>query len=493
MTDHVTASAGADEARPQLETRAARPARVAAPSVHTRAPSASDIATEIRRQGAEIQQIRATVTRSEGQRRLQALKMRAQTSMRSAVDQRDRMARRRRSDVIVDETIERTNAVIDAANERALAALRRENAELQRRLRRPQIDVRGGNGNGSTLNAVQRLHRAAVLHYMRTGQETFRGQTLRSIQSQAVRASYGGSGPDGGFLLMPHHETGPLEKLLAERVDMRNHCSVVSISAYTYKENVQTSSGSAKWGDELASSGETDTPKSSALDIPAMDLYAEPRVSADMLEDSAVDMEGLINEGVIDQFSLAEATAFTTGDGVKRPQGFLGLAAANYVADASWSWGKIGYYATSASGAFPTPSASVGSADPLFDLLYGIKAEYAQNGKWMANRPTIGKCRQLKDVEGRYAWSEGNLVTGQPATLVGHEIVWNAQMPNIGADKFALAFADWKRAYKIVDRVGITVLRDPFTAKPMVIFFTRKRVGGAVRNFEAIKLLKFGS
>ena len=498
MVKIITASAGADEARPQIEKRAARrPARTSAPAVHTRAHGVGDIAREVRAQGREIARIGATVTRSEAQRRLHALKQRAQNQLRASVDQRDRLARRGRSDPLIDSTIRRANAAIDTANDRAMRALERENQQLRRQMRRPQIDVRGASGRRSSLSELQSMHRRATLHYLRTGETVFRGHSLADLQRRAapfMRApAFGGSGPDGGFLLMPQYETGPMEKLLAERVEMRKHCSVVTINSYTYKEFVQTESGGAKWGNELDSGGQSSTPKFSLLDIPAQNLYAEPRVSMDLLEDSMVDMEQVITDGVIDQFSLAEAIAYTTGNGVERPFGFLGYSADTYVANASWAWGKVGYTKTGANGAFPTPSSTVGSADPIIQLEYELKAEYAAAAKYMMNRKSIGVCRTLKDSEGRYVWSEGNVITGQPPTLNSREVIQNSQMPDIATGKFSVALADWMRFYKIVDRVGMTVLRDPYTNKPAVTFFVRKRVGGAIHNFEAGKLLQFSN
>lgn len=475
------------------ETRSAR-----GPAIHTRAPSPSDLTREVRQQTEAITRATRMVSQSEGMRRLNNIKQRAVANLRQVAEgpRTPRAQKRHAADPLVQQHVARINGDLDHINEREVETLRRENAQLRRTVARPPL-TRGANGGARDQNAasgIRALHRAATDHYLRTGETHYRGHTLSDLERQAApygRIAFGGSNPDGGFLVLPTQSTGPLEKLLEERVEMRQHCNVVTINSSNYQEHVQTSSGGAAWGDELTAPSETDTPKFSLLDIPSADLYAQPRVSTNLLQDASINIEQLIADGVIDQFSVKEAQGFTSGNGVVKPYGFLGYGSSAYVTDASWAWGKVGFIATGASGAFPTPSGSVGSADPLIQAEYALKAEYAQQAKYMMNRKTIGVARILKDVEGRYVWSEGNAVTGQPALLNNREVIQNSQMPDIAADSFSVALADWKRFYTIVDRSGITVLRDPYTAKPAVIFFTTKRVGGAIRNFEAGKLIKF--
>lgn len=485
MNPTDTTSAPAD-ARP-LETRAG--ARPGAPAIIKRRGTSpvQAITREVQAQGRIIRGISA----SEATRKLHDLKQRATNTLRENVDTRDRSTRRGRSvDVIVTGNIRNANAAIDTAE-------RRELEERRRAMARPRIDpaaLQGRSGRGA-LNPLQVLHRQAQQHYLRTGETTFRGRSLTDLQRQAapnLRQAWGGSGPDGGFLIMPEQDM-TIERLLAETVPMRNHATVRPINAYTYRKPVRTSTGGARWGSEKTSSGPTDAPKYSMLDIPAHDLYAEPAVSSDLLEDSAYPIEQEINDGSLEDFTVAENAAFIAGDGDGKPLGILGYAAANYVDNASWAWGKVGFKKTGASGAFPTPTTTTGSGDPILQLQYEMKAMYRQNAKWMMNRLSIGVARTLKDAEGRYIWSNGNIAEGTPNTLDGREVIEAEEMPVIAADSFAIALADWARAYVIVDRVGLIVLRDPYTQHPNVVFKTRKRVGGAIQNFEAIKLLKFSS
>ena len=157
------------------------------------------------------------------------------------------------------------------------------------------------------------------------------------------------------------------------------------------------------------------------------------------------------------------------------------------VADASWSWGNLGYVATGTAGAFPASNPS----DKLIDLAYALKSGYRQNASWLMNRKTQSAIRKFKDVDGNYLWQPAATAEGR-ATLMNFPVVESEDMPDIATDSYAIVFGDFNRGYLIVDRVGVRVLRDPYSSKPYVLFYTTKRVGGGVQNFEALKLMKFG-
>jgi HK97 family phage major capsid protein len=494
-TNAELAPASARPSEPVLETRAARPGAPAAPAVHTRRTSdPADIARQVEDQGRQINRVVRTVQRSEATRRLRELKERGTQILRETVDRRDRDARRGKRDVLNDIKITRINRGIDDVERRELEQLRQENARLTRITSRPALGVRAAN-NRSRLSQIQRLHQAATRHYLFTGETQFRGHSLRDLERQAAphaRQAWGGSAPDGGFLVLPDQDLGPIEKLLQEVVPMRQYAQVVPINTYTYRKPIRTSTPGAKWGDELtAPSDNNGTPKYALLDYPAQDLYADPIVSQDMLEDTQYPIEQEIQDASVEDFGVAEGVGFISGDGNMKPLGILGYGSDKYVADANWAFGKVGWLTTGASGAFPTPSGTTGSGDPIMTMPYSMKAAYRQNAKWMMNRMSIGVCRTLKDADGRYIWVNANLVEGQPATLDGREVIEAEQMPDIGADSMAIALADWEKAYVIVDRVGLSVLRDQLTQYPNVMFRTRKRVGGGIKNFEALKFLKF--
>ena len=226
-------------------------------------------------------------------------------------------------------------------------------------------------------------------------------------------------------------------------------------------------------------------PTLAELEFPAMELYAMPAATQTLLDDSAVDIDAWIAHEVETAFAEQEGTAFVTGDGNKKPTGFLDYT---QVAEASWAWSKIGYLATGVDGDF----AATDPGDKLVDLVFALKAGYRGNAHFVMNRKTQGEVRKLKDGDGNYLWQPGHQA-GVPPTLMGFPVTEAEDMPDIGSDTTPIAFGDFSRGYLVVDRIGTRILRDPYSAKPYVLFYTTRRVGGGVQDFDAIKLLKFGT
>jgi HK97 family phage major capsid protein len=215
-----------------------------------------------------------------------------------------------------------------------------------------------------------------------------------------------------------------------------------------------------------------------------MELYAMPAATQALLDDSAVNLDQWIAQEVETVFAEQESEAFVTGNGVNKPKGFMDYTK---VANASWAWGSTGYIATGVAGGFAASNPS----DKLVDVIYALKAGYRQNGTWIMNRATQAAIRKFKDTAGNYLWQPAATADGT-ATLMNFRVMESEYMPDIATDAHALAFGDFKRGYLIVDRVGVRMLRDPYSSKPYVLFYTTKRVGGGIQNFEAIKTLKFG-
>jgi HK97 family phage major capsid protein len=214
-----------------------------------------------------------------------------------------------------------------------------------------------------------------------------------------------------------------------------------------------------------------------------MELYAMPAATPQLLDDAAVNIDEWIADEVRVAFAEQEGQAFVTGDGTNKPRGFLDY---DQVADASWAWGKIGVISTGADGAFPASNPT----DKLIDLAYSVKSAYRANAHFVMNRATEAVIRKFKDADGNYIWQPA-VRPGETPTLLGHPVAESEDMPDIAEDATAIAFGDFRRGYLIVDRVGIRILRDPYSSKPYVLFYTTKRVGGGVQDFNAIKLLKF--
>ena len=319
-------------------------------------------------------------------------------------------------------------------------------------------------------------HRKAFETYLRKGDNA----NLGAIEMKSMSA---GSDPDGGYLVPDEIET-EIGRLLKDSSPIRSIAGIRQVSASVYKKPFATTGAEAGWVGETASRSETDSPTLAELQFPAMELYAQPAATQALLDDAAVDLDKWIAEEVEFAFAEQETQAFISGNGTNKPRGFLDYTK---VADGSWSWGNIGYLLTGVSAGF----AASDPGDHLIDLVYALKAGYRQNASWVMNRRTQGAVRKLKDGEGNYLWQPA--VTGGRASLLGYDIVEAEDMPDIAANSYAIAFGDFRRGYLIVDRLGVRVLRDPYSAKPYVLFYTTKRVGGGVQNFEAIKLLKFGT
>jgi len=266
---------------------------------------------------------------------------------------------------------------------------------------------------------------------------------------------------------------------------MRALATVRQVSGAVLKKPFALAGLSTGWVAETAARPQTNTPQLAEMSFPTMELYAMPAATQGLLDDSAVDIEAWIAAEVDVAFAEQEGTAFISGDGVNKPKGVL---AYETVANASYAWGKIGYLATGAAGAF----ASTGPLDVLIDTIYSLKAGHRQNGRFLMNRKTQASLRRFKDTTGNYIW-QPPASAGQAAALMGFPVAEAEDMPDVAANSMAIAFGDFRAGYLVVDRTGIRILRDPYSAKPYVLFYTTKRVGGGVQNFEAIKLVKFAA
>jgi HK97 family phage major capsid protein len=302
---------------------------------------------------------------------------------------------------------------------------------------------------------------------------------LRALEVKAMSV---GSNPDGGYVAPPEMER-EIGRRLSVVSPIRSLAGVREISATVYKKPFMTAGPATGWVGETDARPQTATPTIAELTFPAMELYAMPAATATLLEDAAVNIEEWLAGEVEQVFAEQEGLAFVTGDGVNKPKGFLAYTT---VANGSWSWGNIGYVATGAAGAFPASNPS----DVLIDLIYALRPGYRQNATFVMNRKTQSTVRKFKDTTGNYLWQPPATADGR-ASLIGFPLADAEDMPDVAADSLSIAFGDFRRGYLVVDRQGVRVLRDPFMSKPYVLFYTTKRVGGGVQDFDAIKLLKF--
>lgn len=298
------------------------------------------------------------------------------------------------------------------------------------------------------------------------------------------------SNPDGGFLVQPEYDRS-IRQISSQTSAIRRVADAVSISSGIYIRTINLQGVAAGWVAEKGSRPETAGFKLAQIELPAHEMYAMPALTQTLLDDAFVDIGAEMEQQIGKKFGAIEADAFINGDGVGKPFGFLN-ATYPKVADASWAWGKLGFIKTGEAAGFLAPTTSVSPADAIIDLVYALKPEYKANATFLMNTKTASVVRKFKDADGRYIWSD-SVVTGQPATLLGYSVELDEAMPDVGAGNFPIAFGDFKQGYVVVDRLGTRLVRDNLTQKPYVLFYTTRRVGGGVVNYEAIKLLKISA
>lgn len=329
----------------------------------------------------------------------------------------------------------------------------------------------------STAADVEAPHQKAFNAYLRSGDD----DALRGIQLEGKAMSTSVSA-DGGYLVDPQ-TAETIQSVLNSAASMRSIANVVNVEATSYDVLIDHTDIGAGWADETTATAETGTPSIDRISIALHELSALPKASQRLLDDSAFDIEGWLAGRIADKFARAEAAAFVNGDGSDKPRGFLDHTS---VADGSWSWGNLGYIATGVDGDFD----GTNPADSIIDLVYALGAQYRAGATFVMNSKTAGAVRKMKDADGRFLWSDG-LAAGEPARLMGYPVLIAEDMPDIGSDATAIAFGNFASGYTVAERPDLRVLRDPFSAKPHVLFYATKRVGGDVSDFAAIKLLKF--
>jgi HK97 family phage major capsid protein len=387
---------------------------------------------------------------------------------KSANDERLAALERRSADVVTEDKVDRINKALDE-----------QKSALDRLLLDAARPALGGERKAAPdRDAIER--KSAFDRYVRKGDAA----GLDALELKTTASFSAGSNADGGYTV-PLEIENTIDRVLAKVSPIRAIATVRQIGGNVYRKPIATAGAATGWVAETDARPQTDTPTLAVIDFPAMELYAMPAATATLLDDSAVNIEQWLAGEVQTVFAEQEGYAFVNGDGTTQPKGFLSETT---VADASWVWTKLGYIASGADGAF----ASSNPTDALVSLAYAPKQAYRANGTWVMNRKTESVIRKFKDSTGNYIWQPG-VAAGQPPTLLGYPVAEAEDMPDIGSGTYSIAFGDFARGYLVVDRIGIRTLRDPYSAKPYVLFYTTKRVGGGVQNYEAIKLMKFSA
>ncbi|MDO1558113.1 phage major capsid protein [Brevundimonas sp. 2R-24] len=387
--------------------------------------------------------------------------MAAFEAFKAANDERLEALEQKAGDGLLEEKVGRIDLALQAAQRR----LDRAMSEA----RRPAI--------GEAANDPDRMGgeaKSAFAGYLKTG------AAHGLIEVKAGLST----GPSSGGYIAPAQTERLIERRLMAASPMREIATVRTIGQGVFKKPVSTAGVEAGWVAETAARPETDPATLALLEFPAADLYANPAATQGLLDDAFLDLDEWLAAEVEDAFAAQETEAFVLGDGTNKPKGFL---AYETVADNAHAWGKIGYVATGVDGDFGDDP-----VDDLIDLIHAPKSQYRAQGRFVLNRRTAARIRKFKDADGNYVWSPA-VQPGAQASLLGYPVTEIETMPDVAEDSLSVAFGDFRKGYLIVDRAGVRVLRDPFSAKPYVLFYTTKRVGGGVQNFDALKVLKFSA
>ena len=365
------------------------------------------------------------------------------------------------ADILTENKVNEINAAITAMqNEMAEAAVQR-------------ASLAQGGGAGGMQNAAQRQHAEAFNQYFRRG--TIDG--LRDLEVQAALTS--SSNTDGGYLI-PDQTEQTIDRVLANSSPIRRLARVQTVGAPTYRKMVNIGGANSGWTNDKRAKAETTTPKLELYMFPAHELYANPMADNSTLEDGIIDIGQWLADEVDIEFSRAEGDAWINGDGDGMPRGLI--AGYNIVANGAREAGKLGYVPGGVANA-------LSNGDAFIDLYHSLKSGYRPGAVWLMNDLTVAAIRKLKTTAGDYIW-QTDFTADTPFTVLSKPVETDDNMPVVGANSYSVAFGNFKSGYLIVDRRGTTVLRNPYKVEGKTSFYTTKRVGGGVQNFEAIKFMK---
>ena len=412
-----------------------------------------------------------------------------------------------KDDPIVTEKLAKIEKSLDTAVEAktaleaAIAAEKKEREDLEVRMNRMGVKATGEDAAKRELelkefnnliasNAADRKRQVTPLdekgyEEYRAAQDRFLRESKENLTAEEIKTLSVGSDPDGGYFVTPD-TGGRIVKKVYETSPIRQIASQQTISTDALEGIEDLDEAGAGYAGEKTLSGDQKTPQVGKWRIPVWWIDTEPKTTQQLLDDSAVDVEAWLSGKVADKFGRFESKEFVTG--ATKIRGFCSYEMAEDTG-AGVAWEKIGYVKTGVSSDF----AASNPADQILDLIGLLKAAYLPNAQFVTRRSVVTKVRKFKDgTTNAYLW-QPSFVLGDPERIAGYPVTRAEDMPALGAGSLSLAFGDFSQAYQIVDRQGIRVLRDNLTSKPYVKFYTTKRVGGGVLNFEAIKFLKFGT
>jgi HK97 family phage major capsid protein len=405
------------------------------------------------------------------------------------------------ADVVLTEKVEKLNGALTTLSDAIETATKAEKLraeqfdEMERKLGRLDtgkrgdddtvIDVKSFQGHRMSRGLQGEVTEAEAVEYQKAfGRFLRKGEGFSDAERKAMSV---GSDPDGGFLVTPDMSGRTVTRIF-DTSDMRRFANSQTIGTDALEGSKDLNEASAGWVGESDTRSVTSTPQVGTWRIPTFEQYAMPDATQKMLDDANMDVEAWLAGKVADKFQRIENAAFVVGTGVNQPRGFATYSTAA-TADGSRTWGVFEHIATGTSGDF---TSGVTQADCLFNIIHRTKPMYLQNGTWFMPRLLTADIRKMKDTTGQYLW-QPSMQKGEPDMLLGYPLAKFEDMAAKAAGSLSIAFGDMRATYQIVDRAGIRVLRDPYTAKPFVRFYTTRRVGGDVIHFEALKFVKFAA
>jgi HK97 family phage major capsid protein len=415
-------------------------------------------------------------------------------ALKATVNELDKQVKKTGEDVVTKEKFDRVSNALDKLGDDLKAAAKRAD-DLEAKANR--LALTGGGSDDHETKAAKafgdQIGSTVSVEDFRAYKSALFGKDgpLRNKQVVAdLKALSVGSDPDGGYLVTPD-TTGRIVRRIYETSPMRQVASVMSIGTDAVEGLADLGENGFAWVGETTPRTENATAQIGKWAIQVHEAVSHVTATQKVLEDSRLDLESWLADKSADRIARGENSSFIIGDGQSKPRGIATYPTAA-TADATRAWGMFEHVNTGASGAFRTRSGDTNPVDDLVNVIYALKAQYRTSASWMTSRGVLREARKLKDGQGNFIWQPA-AVAGQPSALLGFPIVEAEDMPALGANSLSMAFGDFREAYQIVDRIGLSVLRDPYTAYPYVAFKFRKRVGGGAVSFEAVKFLRFGS
>ena len=375
----------------------------------------------------------------------------------------------------------------------SLGEMKTKLEKMETKLSRPGAGE-AGRQEGESNEAAEYRH--AFLDWMRAPGDHERQQKAAAAAKQLEAKNRDGretratqtvtsTGSAGGFAL-PEIIERQIARLSVDISPIRQIATVRTVGSPDYKELFDINGAGFEWVGETDTRNQTNTPDLAEVAPTFGMASAKPQASEESLDDLFFDVESWLVSSAAEAIAAGEGTAFVSGNGTKKPTGFLAGPTPVTTADSSRAFGTLQYIASGQAAALPT------SADVFYDLVYSLRARYRNNAQFVTSKLVLAALRKYKDTSNQYLWQPA-LTAGQPATFMGYGITEAEDMPAVGAGAFSLAFGDFREGYLIADRVGMRITRDEITTPGFVKFYVRKRVGGKLRNSQAIKLLKIAA